>query len=142
MSIWAAIFFGIANFLLADISAKNGIEAIYPQCMACILLWICHHSFGYIRFQIKKRRSLQKIKRNNTPENIMNYRRNQIGYMSRGNSPYYSAKRSYERSKEDTPLASNYHTQIKYEVNWICFCVPIMRGLIQGWMQVVIIACF
>jgi hypothetical protein len=30
LSIWAAIFFGIANFLLADISKKNGIEAVYP----------------------------------------------------------------------------------------------------------------
>ena len=66
--------------------------------------------------------------------------------MSRGNSPYFSAKRSIERTVESntegTPLASTYHTQIKYELNWICFCVPIMRGLLQGWMQVVIIACF
>ena len=55
LSIGAAIFFGIANFLLADISAKNGIEAIYPQCIMCISLWIFHHGYGYLRFQMKKK---------------------------------------------------------------------------------------
>jgi hypothetical protein len=60
----AAVFFGMSNFFLSDISVKNGIDALYPQCIICILLWLMHHGYGYTRFVMRKKEKLRRIQQN------------------------------------------------------------------------------
>ena len=46
-----AVWYGVGNYLLADLSKDLGLKALYPQCISCILLWLCYHLFLIAHFK-------------------------------------------------------------------------------------------
>mmetsp|Transcript_12850 Transcript_12850/g.19897 ORF Transcript_12850/g.19897 Transcript_12850/m.19897 type:complete len:165 (+) Transcript_12850:19-513(+) len=53
-SLTSAFFFSIANFIL-EFMGDLGVKEIYPQWMACLLLWVMYHVYAYCKSKDKDR---------------------------------------------------------------------------------------
>jgi len=48
LALTSAIFFGIGNFILADIGYEEGIKTFYPQCIAATIIYLGYHGSRFI----------------------------------------------------------------------------------------------
>ena len=48
----AALGYGGANTLLAEVSSEYGVRGIYPQCIACLSIWVIFHICLFIKYKI------------------------------------------------------------------------------------------
>lgn len=48
LALTSAIFFGISNFILADIGYEEGIKTFYPQCIAATIIYIGYHGSRFV----------------------------------------------------------------------------------------------
>ena len=115
-AIIASLTFIVATFMLGQVDAKNGLESLYPQSLGCIFIWVAYHSIKFVEYKwIQSKSTSPGIQAPKSPN-----------YISKANSPYFTKRRMVE----------------KFRFNWAAFFVPIFRGMLSGFIQIILALTF